>query len=57
MANQYIPDEIAELLKKEAVKATKATGRPVNKAEVCKVLILKGLKDMNQADWKDLLTE
>lgn len=57
MATQYIPDDLAELVKKEAVKATKIAGRPVTKAEVVKLLISKGLKETTAEQWKQLLAE
>lgn len=57
MAAQYISETAEEYLKEMAVKATKAINRPVTKAEIANLLILKAYKEMKEGDWRRELKE
>ena len=57
MPTQYVSEEIAELIKKETVRVTRIVGKPVSRSDIVKVLILKGIKEMNTEDWKEKIAE
>lgn len=55
MPTKHIDDETWRKVEKEAVKATIATKKSIKETEMLKWLILKGLKEISQDDFEELV--
>ena len=54
MPTKHIDDETWRKVEKEAVKATIATKKSIKETEMLKCLILKGLEEIDEADYERL---
>lgn len=55
MPTKHIDDETWRRVEKEAVKATIATKKSIKETEMLRWLILRGLEEINEADYERMV--